>query len=150
MQHKPERKCQLSDIENKPVDFVNNPPHYRIHPSGIEVIDLIYKQKYSIGNAVKYLMRHKNKNNPQQDLEKALWYLKRADRDKDSFFVDVDVAFIWGKWFQSDMENGYPLSENVHRALYRVYSNRILSSTIWVEDELDILSGIESPKGLDK
>lgn len=59
------------------MDPVNNPSHYK--QGKIEVIDFIEDQKfdYHIGNAIKYICRHGHKGNPVQDLEKAIWYLKR-------------------------------------------------------------------------
>ena len=62
-------------------DAVNKPPHY--NNGGIEAIDYIGQQlgdhvtAYLEGNVLKYLHRHKYKGNPQQDLEKARWYLDR-------------------------------------------------------------------------
>lgn len=60
-------------------DPVNNPSHYT---SGkIEVIDFIEDQKlaFHLGNAVKYIARagKKNPDKIQEDLEKAIWYIKR-------------------------------------------------------------------------
>lgn len=59
------------------VDMVNNPPHYNNHPSGIEVIEITEGMGFCVGNAVKYILRHNKKGTPKQDLEKALWYIKR-------------------------------------------------------------------------
>jgi hypothetical protein len=58
-------------------DPVNHPAHYKV--GGIETIDFIEAKKlnYNIGNVVKYLTRADHKGNRKQDLEKALWYLKR-------------------------------------------------------------------------
>lgn len=57
---------------NKPDPI--NPTHY----GGTMVDELIEKFKLSfrLGNAVKYIARHKNKNG-LEDLKKALWYLQR-------------------------------------------------------------------------
>ena len=60
-------------------DTVNHPSHYT---SGkIEVIDFIEDQKlgYHRGNAIKYICRagKKDKAKETEDLEKAIWYLKR-------------------------------------------------------------------------
>lgn len=58
-------------------DPVNHPSHYT--SGGIEVIDFIEAKKfnYNLGNAVKYISRSGLKGNKKQDLEKAIWYLKR-------------------------------------------------------------------------
>lgn len=79
---KPEAESKQMTIEEwagetKP-DLVNHPPHYKA--SGIEVIDFIEAKdlNYRLGNAVKYISRAgKKDSDPVQDLEKALWYLKR-------------------------------------------------------------------------
>jgi len=60
------------------VDMVNHPAHYA--NKEIEVIDYIEdtvpdSYSYAFGNALKYLSRHLNKNNPRQDLEKCKWYI---------------------------------------------------------------------------
>ena len=60
---------------------VEHPAHY--NQGGIEVIDFIEDAKLDFhrGNAIKYIIRHKYKNSSiekqVQDLEKAIWYLKR-------------------------------------------------------------------------
>jgi plasmid maintenance system antidote protein VapI len=58
-------------------DPVNHPAHYKY--GGIETIDFIEAKElnYNMGNAVKYITRADHKGNRKQDLEKAIWYLKR-------------------------------------------------------------------------
>ena len=56
-------------------EAVNHPKHYTAHPSGIECIEVTRHMPFSLGNAFKYIFRHKNKNQPKQDILKALWYL---------------------------------------------------------------------------
>lgn len=58
-------------------DPVNHPEHYKY--GGIETIDFIEAKElnYNMGNAVKYITRADHKGNRKQDLEKAIWYLKR-------------------------------------------------------------------------
>ena len=58
-------------------DPVNHPAHYKA--GGIETIDFIEAKQlnYNLGNVVKYITRADFKGNREQDLEKALWYLKR-------------------------------------------------------------------------
>ena len=61
-----------------PPDMVNHPPHYKA--GGIETIDFIEAKdlNYRLGNVVKYVSRAgKKSSDPVQDLEKALFYLKR-------------------------------------------------------------------------
>ena len=60
------------------VDMVNKPPHYRQHPSGVECIEITEHMNFNCGNAVKYIWRADLKHDtPIQDLEKALFYIKR-------------------------------------------------------------------------
>lgn len=66
----------------KTEDLVNSPEHY--NKGDIECIDAIKASMslyafrgYLKGNIEKYVWRHENKGNPQQDLEKAQWYLNQ-------------------------------------------------------------------------
>jgi len=61
-------------------DLINEPPHYRAHPKGIEAIDVIEDCPYpNVANAIKYLWRSSwgSKGSDQMDLEKARWYIDR-------------------------------------------------------------------------
>ena len=54
-----------------------NPPHYKVHPSGVECIDVVEHMNFNLGNAVKYIWRAGLKGDLIEDLEKARWYLDR-------------------------------------------------------------------------
>jgi hypothetical protein len=58
-------------------EMVNHPDHYQ--GGKLEVIDIIedYNLGFSLGNAIKYILRADKKGNKKQDLEKALWYINR-------------------------------------------------------------------------
>ena len=56
-------------------DMVNEPPHYRAHPSGVECITITEHFGFNIGNAVKYCWRADEKGKAIQDLKKARWYI---------------------------------------------------------------------------
>lgn len=58
-------------------DFVNHPPHYNDHPSGIECIDIVEHYNFNTGNAIKYLWRAGLKEDEIEDLKKAAWYVNR-------------------------------------------------------------------------
>ncbi|TYC49920.1 DUF3310 domain-containing protein [Weissella muntiaci] len=68
--------------ENK--NLVNHPDHYKKFSfEAIEVIDEVVpafgpKLSFSIGNALKYILRAPFKGTTRQDLEKAAWYLEHA------------------------------------------------------------------------
>ncbi len=70
-------------VSNHKEDLVNHPSHYTNRD--VETIDsmvIIFGAKDTaiicLGNCFKYLDRYKFKGNPKQDLEKALWYAKKA------------------------------------------------------------------------
>lgn len=58
-------------------DMVNSPPHYK--GNRYESIDIIedFSLGFNLGNAIKYILRCQRKGSKDQDLEKAIWYLKR-------------------------------------------------------------------------
>lgn len=70
-----EEKEDMEAQENK--EMVNHPDHYQ--GGKLEVIDIIedYNLGFSLGNAIKYILRADKKGNKKQDLEKALWYINR-------------------------------------------------------------------------
>jgi hypothetical protein len=60
-------------------DIVQRPQHYNDHPSGVECIEIAEYMGFNLGNAFKYLWRAGLKNeDARQDLDKGLWYLRRA------------------------------------------------------------------------
>ena len=73
-------------------DEVNNPKHYT--SGNIEALDIIEDatkdlnglEAFSIGSALKYLIRFDKKNDPIQDLQKAVFYIERVifERQKKS------------------------------------------------------------------
>lgn len=63
--------------DKKEVDMVNHPPHYNNHPAGIECIDAVEHMPFNIASCIKYLWRIDDKEKPEEDLDKAIWYLRR-------------------------------------------------------------------------
>lgn len=68
-------------------DPVNSPSHYTV--GEIECIDAIKAalgeegfKAFCRGNALKYIWRLPHKQNPKQDLEKAIWYLKKMREEE--------------------------------------------------------------------
>ena len=67
---------------------VNHPSHYN---QGIEPIEVIesWDLNFSLGNAIKYILRSPYKGKQIEDLEKARWYIDREierlkkERDRD-------------------------------------------------------------------
>lgn len=67
--------------ENQAQDNVNHPKHYNNSEAScskcgnqIECIDITRHMNFNVGNAIKYLWRHTDKNG-LEDLRKARWYL---------------------------------------------------------------------------
>ena len=59
-----------------------NPSHYRQHAH--ECIEFTQHLNFNLGNAFKYIWRHKEKGG-REDLEKAIWYLERQRDDAPEF-----------------------------------------------------------------
>ena len=59
------------------IDNVNHPEHYTSHPSGIECIRVTEHMGFCLGNAIKYIWRADLKDDAEEDLRKAIWYLER-------------------------------------------------------------------------
>lgn len=57
---------------------IDHPKHYTSRDIGYECIDLAQYQTFCVGNAIKYLWRYKDKENPNEDLRKARWYAAKA------------------------------------------------------------------------
>jgi hypothetical protein len=62
-------------VEN---DKVNHPAHYQSE-TGIEAIEVIeaFNLNFNLGNAIKYILRSYKKGAAVEDLQKAMWYLRR-------------------------------------------------------------------------
>lgn len=58
-------------------DPVNHPPHYNLHPSGVECIQITEHFNFCLGNAIKYIWRAGHKADAVEDLRKARWYIDR-------------------------------------------------------------------------
>lgn len=60
-------------------DNVNHPSHYQTE-SGMEAIDVIeafFRTNHYLASTFKYIARAGKKNDEREDIEKAIWYLKR-------------------------------------------------------------------------
>jgi len=68
------RYCSHPSCHSENVD---HPDHYQSGP--IEVIEVIeaFELGFCLGNAIKYILRAGKKGDRREDLEKAIWYLKR-------------------------------------------------------------------------
>jgi len=59
------------------IDNVNQPKHYTSHLSGIECIQVAELLPFNLGNSLKYLWRKSLKQNENEDVKKAIFYLRR-------------------------------------------------------------------------
>ena len=60
------------------IDIVNQPLHYKSHPSGVECIQITEHMNLCLGNAIKYIWRAGLKSSSEiEDLRKARWYIER-------------------------------------------------------------------------
>jgi hypothetical protein len=62
------------EVMSNPID---HPKHYCGHVSGVECIDVVEGFQFNLANVIKYVWRHGSKGTSRQDIEKALWYLRR-------------------------------------------------------------------------
>lgn len=74
----------LNDYPELKEDVVNHPKHYKGHPSGVECIQITEHMGFNLGNAVKYIWRCDLKKDAIEDLKKAIWYLEREVKLRES------------------------------------------------------------------
>ena len=65
-------------------EYINHPQHYGGNENPFEPIKVIehYELNFMLGNAIKYILRAGKKGNKIEDLEKALFYLKREIKNE--------------------------------------------------------------------
>lgn len=66
------------------METINHPPHYNLHRSGVECIEIVEHFNFCIGNAIKYLWRCGLKGDEIEDLRKARWYIDREIQRRDN------------------------------------------------------------------
>ena len=79
-QAKRDTRRDMEDLERYQHNSVNHPDHYGGEDNTYEAIKIIeaYNLNFSLGNAIKYIIRAGKKNsNAIEDLEKAKWYVQR-------------------------------------------------------------------------
>lgn len=106
-------------------DLVNHPAHYTWHPSGIEVIEITRGTGFSVGNAIKYILRHENKDNPVQDLNKAEWYLTDCIKHGIPFSINQDSAEAFDRFLLWETLNGSGLQADVVHILHLIRDGRL-------------------------
>ena len=96
-------------------EMVNHPAHYNEHPSGVECIEVIRPLCFSLGSAIKYFWRCSLKGSEEQDIEKAIWYLK--DLKDHLIGVDPIMMCMDQYWY-----------EDCLRLVYNFYQGKTLTS----------------------
>lgn len=103
---------------------VDHPKHYTA--LGFEVWDIVKHLDFATGNVVKYILRAPFKGRPVEDLKKALWYARHADRDQLGFINEScsEAARMIGETLEN-MNFDIPLEvaiNNLYALIRRRYS----------------------------
>ena len=69
---------------------VNHPAHYTDNTKPCECIEVAQYHSFCVGNAIKYVWRHRLKGRPLEDLQKAEWYLQRAIDNGEKCRLQID------------------------------------------------------------
>lgn len=79
MLKKKEGLWTIDDPNDEVKEMVNHPEHYGGRDNPYEAIRVIeaWDLGFCLGNTIKYISRAGKKDDTLQELEKALWYLKR-------------------------------------------------------------------------
>lgn len=86
--HIEDARPMVADQLRGAMEMVNHPPHYTGHPSGVECIEVAELLPFTLGNAFKYVFRHRGKGG-LDDLRKARWYLQRDWEREDGHAISI-------------------------------------------------------------
>lgn len=105
-------------------DNVNNPSHYLQAAITVEPIELTARLDACLGQAVNYIVRAPYKGNKVEDLQKAIFYL-RKHQSLQRFRLNADdigeTCFVLGSLFASQSKN-----EHVREILSRLFIARYI------------------------
>lgn len=127
-------------------DVVRHPKHYGAERFGIECIQLTRLMPFTIGNAVKYVWRHADKNNPIEDLRKAIVYLEWAAEDNVAPFLPDHYELghdLVHKYIDPKIDSG-ELPEIYNAVRYPTASMYVQSITV-IETEIERLEQLPPP-----
>lgn len=113
------------------------PQYYKSGRGNEQIIELIRDMPFSLGNAVKYVYRCREKNSRTEDLKKALWYL----RDYQEHVSKLSLENVSGYTPLSEDRLASLLSRNDHveKELIRgIYHQWLLSAEY--EEQIRMLS----------
>ena len=109
-----------------------NPQHYRIQP--VECIEITKHMDFLLGNAFKYVWRHKEKNG-SEDLNKALWYVNKAKEKR-----EVNIHNVPGGFKNLDRcLFGAVQYQTLRRILIAYENNSVYGERMQTLDEIELL-----------
>lgn len=109
------------------MDNVNHPEHYKKNSIDVsfEPFDWLQGFSFGLGNALKYLVRYKDKGHLREDLEKAKWYLTHLNLDYchgnntpifNTLFYILKKKYDWMSiLFPTDDSTAYAQEENIKK-----------------------------------
>lgn len=109
------------------MDNVNHPKHYEKNSIDVsfEPFDWLQGFSFGLGNALKYLVRYKDKGHLREDLEKAKWYLTHLNLDYchgnntpifNTLFYILKKKYDWMSiLFPGDDSTAYAQEENIKK-----------------------------------
>ena len=72
------------------MNTINHPAHYTDDTKPCECIEVAQYHSFCVGNAIKYVWRHRLKGRHLEDLQKAEWYLQRAIENGEKCRLQID------------------------------------------------------------
>ena len=101
----------MCDTKSDVYDPVNHPSHYIKAAVMVQPIELTARLNACLGQAVNYIVRAPYKNNEVEDLEKAIFYLKKFDAVMFSDDFDGrdmgETALVLGRIFAKQSSHAY-------------------------------------------
>jgi hypothetical protein len=131
--------------------MINSPRHYI--KGRFEVIEVLeeWDLPFHLANSVKYIARYKDKGKPIEDLEKAVWYMKRWMVWKNKSFRESIAAKLDNNTFHvSEVADdwGIPEDTDVYKSLEYLFYGDILTACVRLEKYIEFLrlKNEESPE----
>jgi hypothetical protein len=150
--------------ESPQYDIINKSKHYNQHPSGVECIELAERLSFCAGNAFKYVFRRGEKDDPVQDLKKAIYYLNRERYQMENLIrwlskQDADAMIVNDHFTRTDYANIATLLETEpNKRACAVYS-RVFTGGVKIDYYIqsleyaagyvrDMIAEIENPRAV--
>lgn len=115
-------------------EAVNHPDHY-MDSSKVECIDIIEHMFFCSGNAFKYLYRAGAKDETEQELRKAIWYLNRACVKKEINVLPFHIKGLVNK--VADTRHEY-----IGDAMQAIYYGEWQQAIVYVISYIDYINRI--------